>query len=111
MRTLKAMEFANERKARVISITDSIYSPMNLYSSCNLFAKNDLATVVDSMVAPMSLINALIIALCIENSDKVVDRLETLSQVWDDYQVTNNDEINYLDDNIMNDLKGLKNNV
>ena len=65
----------------------------------------------DSMVAPMSLINALIIALCIENSDKVVDRLETLSQVWDDYQVTNNDEINYLDDNIMNDLKGLKNNV
>ena len=63
------------------------------------------------MVAPMSLINALIIALCIENSDKVVDRLETLSQVWDDYQVTNNDEINYLDDNIMNDLKGLKNNV
>lgn len=59
----------------------------------------------------MSLINALIIALCIENSDKVVDRLETLSQVWDDYQVTNNDEINYLDDNIMNDLKGLKNNV
>lgn len=70
-----------------------------------------LATVVDSMVAPMSLINALIIALCIENSDKVVDRLETLSQVWDDYQVTNNDEINYLDDNIMNDLKGLKNNV
>ena len=84
---------------------------MNLYSSCNLFAKNELATVVDSMVAPMSLINALIIALCIENSDKVVDRLETLSQVWDDYQVTNNDEINYLDDNIMNDLKGLKNNV
>ena len=59
----------------------------------------------------MSLINALIIALCIENSDKVVDRLETLSQVWDDYQVTNNDEINYLDDNNMNDLKGLKNNV
>ena len=111
MRTLKAMEFANDRKARVISITDSIYSPMNLYSSCNLFAKNELATVVDSMVAPMSLINALIIALCIENSDKVVDRLETLSQVWDDYQVTNNDEINYLDDNIMNDLKGLKNNV
>lgn len=111
MRTLKAMEFANDRKARVISITDSIYSPMNLYSSCNLFAKNELATVVDSMVAPMSLINALIIALCIKNSDKVVDRLETLSQVWDDYQVTNNDEINYLDDNIMNDLKGLKNNV
>ena len=111
MRTLKALEFASNRKAKVITLTDSVNSPMNLYSSCNLFAKNELATVVDSMVAPMSLINALIIALCIENSDKVVDRLETLSQVWDDYQVTNNDEINYLDDNIMNDLKGLKNNV
>ena len=39
MRTLKALEFANNRNAKVIAITDSIHSPMNLYSSCNLFAR------------------------------------------------------------------------
>lgn len=68
MRTLKALEFANDRNAKIITITDSIHSPMNLYSSCNLLAGTDMATVVDSLVAPMSLINALIVALCMKNS-------------------------------------------
>ena len=65
MRTLKAMEFANDRNAKVITITDSIHAPMNLYSSCNLIAKSDMASIVDSLVAPMSLINALIVAICV----------------------------------------------
>lgn len=108
MRTLKALEFANNRSAKVIAITDSIHSPMNLYSSCNLFARSDMATVVDSMTAPMSLINAIIVALCVRNSKAVVKNLEELGSVWDDYQVTNNDEINYLDDELMKDLRGLK---
>ncbi len=108
MRTLKAMEFANNRNAKVVAITDSIHSPMNLYSSCNLFARTDMATIVDSLVAPMSLINALIVAVCIRNSRKVVHNLEELGKVWEDYQVTNNDEINYLDEELMKDLKELK---
>lgn len=108
MRTLKAMEFANNRNAKVIAITDSIHSPMNLYSSCNLFARSDMASIVDSLVAPMSLINALIVALSVHNSQKVVKNLETLNDVWEDYQLTNNDEINYLGDNLIKDLKGLE---
>ncbi len=108
MRTLKAMEFANNRSAKVIAITDSIHSPMNLYSSCNLFARTDMATIVDSLVAPMSLINALIVAVCIRNSGTVVHNLEELDKVWEDYQITNNDEINYLDEGLMKDLKELK---
>ena len=64
MRTLKALEFANNRSAKVITITDSIHSPMNLYSSCNLIADSDMASIVDSLVAPLSVINALIVALC-----------------------------------------------
>ena len=64
MRTLKALEFANNRKARVITLTDSIHSPMNLYSSCNLIARSDMASIVDSLVAPLSVINALVVALC-----------------------------------------------
>lgn len=108
MRTLKALEFANNRNAKVIAITDSIHSPMNLYSSCNLFARSDMATVVDSLTAPMSLINAIIVALCVRNSKTVANKLEELGSVWNDYQVTNNDEINYLDEELMKDLRGLK---
>lgn len=108
MRTLKAMEFANERNAQIISITDSIHSPMNLYSSCNLFARTDMASVVDSLVAPLSLINALIVALCIKNPKRVVARLELLNQIWEDYEGSNKDEINYLNEELMKDLKGLE---
>lgn len=63
MRTLKALEFANNRNAKVITLTDSIHSPMNLYSSCNLIARSDMASIVDSLVAPLSVINALVVAL------------------------------------------------
>ena len=51
MRTLKAMEFANDRNARVITITDSVHSPMNLYSSCNLLARSNMVSIVDSLAA------------------------------------------------------------
>ena len=108
LRTLKAMEFANNRNAKVIAITDNAHSPMNLYSSCNLFARSDMASIVDSLVAPMSLINALVVALSVNNSSKIVRNLEQLNEVWEDYQLTNNDEINFLGDNLLNDLKGLK---
>ena len=66
MRTLKAMEFANDRNAKVITVTDSIHSPMNLYSSCNLLARSDMVSIVDSLVAPLSLINALVVAMCLK---------------------------------------------
>ncbi len=98
MRTLKAMEFANNRNAKVITITDSIHSPMTLYSSCNLTAKSDMASIVDSLVAPMSIINALIVALCMRRQKEVMHTLETLEKIWDEYQVYSGDEINYLDD-------------
>lgn len=108
MRTLKAMEFANNKNAKVIAITDSVHSPMNLYSSCNIFARSDMTSIMDSLVAPMSIINALVVACCVNNSKEVAKRLEELENVWNDYQVTNNDEINYLDEEIIKDLKELK---
>ena len=100
MRTLKAMEFANNRSAKVITITDSVHSPMNLYSSCNLIAKSDMASIVDSLVAPLSVINALIVALCMKKQGEVVNTLEMLEDIWDEYQVYENDEINYIDDSM-----------
>lgn len=105
MRTLKAMEFANNRSAKVIAITDSKHSPMNMYSSCNLFARSDMASIVDSLVAPLSVINALIVALCLRRNESVIQNLETLEKVIFDYDYESNDEINLLDDNILAELK------
>ena len=93
MRTLKALEFANNRKAQVITLTDSQNSPMNLYSSCSLLAKSDMASIVDSLVAPLSVINALVVALCMRKRGEVIQTLETLEKIWDEYQIYNNDEI------------------
>ena len=100
MRTLKAMEFANNRNAKVITLTDSVHSPMNLYSSCNLIAKSDMASIVDSLVAPLSVINALVVALCMRKQNEVAETLETLEDIWDEYQVYESDEINYIDDHM-----------
>lgn len=100
MRTLKAMEFANNRNAKVITLTDSVHSPMNLYSSCNLIARSDMASIVDSLVAPLSVINALIVALYMKKQGEVAKTLETLEDIWNEYQVYENDEINYIDDKI-----------
>ena len=107
MRTLKAMEFANDRNAKVITITDSIHSPMNLYSSCNLLARSDMVSIVDSLVAPLSVINALVVALCLKRSDEVKKNLEMLEDAWNNYQVYLNDEINFIGDEpiLSNSLK------
>ncbi|TCL59958.1 RpiR family transcriptional regulator [Kineothrix alysoides] len=101
MRTLKAMEFANDRNAKVIAITDSVHSPMNLYSSCNLFARSDMVSIVDSLVAPLSVINALVVALCLKRPKDVKSNLEQLEQAWNNYQVYLNDEINFIDEEPM----------
>ena len=98
MRTLKAMEFANDRNAKVITITDTVHSPMNLYSSCNLLARSDMVSIVDSLVAPLSVINALVVALCLKRPEEVKQGLEMLEDVWNNYQVYLNDEINFIGD-------------
>lgn len=96
MRTLKAMEFARDRNAKVISITDSARSPMSLYSSCNLVAKSEMVSIVDSLVAPLSVINALVVALCMKRPDEVKQSLLTLEEAWNNYQVYLNDEIDFM---------------
>ncbi|MDE7476853.1 MAG: MurR/RpiR family transcriptional regulator [Lachnospiraceae bacterium] len=102
MRTLKAMEMANDKNAKVITLTDSIHSPMCLYSSCNLLARSDMVSIVDSLVAPLSLINALVVALCLKKPDDVRKNLEALESAWDNYQVYLKDEINFIDEDMLN---------
>lgn len=100
MRTLKALEFASNRNAKVITLTDSVHSPMNLYSSCNLIARSDMASIVDSLVAPLSVINALVVALCMKKQKEVIETLETLEEIWDEYQVYSRDELNSVEDTV-----------
>ena len=100
MRTLKAIEFANNRNAKVITLTDSVHSPINLYSSCNLIARSDMASIVDSLVAPLSVVNALVVALCMKRQKEVVHTLETMEKIWDEYQVYSNDEMEHAVDTI-----------
>lgn len=96
MRTLKALEFANDRNARIITITDSKHSPLNLYSSCNLLAPSNMASVVDSFAAPISLINVLVVSLCMRSKEQVLTNVKTLEQVWSDYQLGDLDEMEFL---------------
>ena len=105
MRTLKALDFASNRKAKVITLTDSVHSPMTLYSSCNLIARSDMASIVDSLVAPLSVVNALVVALCMKKQKDVIATLETLEQIWDEYQVYSSDELNQVDDSVSLNFK------
>ncbi len=100
MRTLKALEFASNRNAKVITLTDSIHSPINLYSSCNLIARSDMASIVDSLVAPLSVVNALVVALCMKKQKEVVSTLEMLESIWDEYKVYSKDELNDISESV-----------
>jgi len=103
MRTLKCMEFARDRNAKIITLTDNPYSPMCMYSACNLFAKSDMVSIVDSLVAPLSVINALVVALCLKAPEEVKNNLESLEETWNNYQIYMKDEMNYIEDEPMLD--------
>lgn len=86
-RTTKAMQFARKQGATVIAITDNGSSPLALSANYCLFARSDMASFVDSLVAPLSVINALIVAIGLKRKEKVHNTFERLEKIWDEYQV------------------------
>lgn len=86
-RTMRAMEFARDQGATVIAITDSELSPLFEIASLHLLAKSDMASFVDSLVAPLSVINALIVAVGRKRSEEVTETFRRLESIWDEYQV------------------------
>jgi DNA-binding MurR/RpiR family transcriptional regulator len=86
-RTSRAMEFARSQGATVIAITDNENSPLAMCSNYCLFARSDMASFVDSLVAPLSMINALIVAIGLKRKKQILDNLEKLEKIWDKYQV------------------------
>lgn len=94
--TVKAFRYAHEQGAKVIAITDSKASPLAEYADNMLLARSDMVSFADSLVAPMSVINALIVAVGMRKSDYVVKNYERLNAVYDEFEVyekhDNNDE-------------------
>lgn len=86
-RTVKALEFAKSRGASIISITDGPMSPIAEYATHLLVAKSSMVSFVDSLVAPLSLINALIAAVANERNEEVHANLEMLEEIWKQYHV------------------------
>lgn len=85
--TVKALSFAKSRGATIISITDGEMSPIAPYATHLLVAKSSMVSFVDSLVAPLSVINALIAASAREKRDDVYNDFKALEEIWDEYHV------------------------
>lgn len=89
----EAMTFAKSRGAATIAITDSLLSPLAQSAESVLIARSDMASVVDSLVAPLSLINALIVATVIKKKDDVKETFSVLENVWNEQGVYTSSQI------------------
>lgn len=86
-RTLEAMDYVKDKGCTIISITDSLISPAAHKADVSLIAQSDMISFVDSLVAPMSLINSFIIAIAIEKKDDLKNYFEELESIWKKYDV------------------------
>lgn len=84
---VKAVEFASERGANVIALTDSPQSPIAAMAGQFLRASSDMASFADSLVAPLSIINAITVSVAKKKRSEVTERLQTLEKIWDEYDV------------------------
>ena len=86
-RIIRAVSFAKHAGADVIALTDSEASPIAAEANQVLVAKSDMASFVDSLVAPLSIINAIIVAVSLKKQDELKIRLRQLEKIWDEYDV------------------------
>ena len=85
--TVLAINYARDVGAKTVAITDRNDSPIALRADKSLLAKSDMVSFVDSLVAPLSLINALIVAVSIQNRELVSKNFERLDKIWEEYDV------------------------
>ena len=86
-RAVQAMNFARDRGATTIAITDSDASPLAVSSKYTLKARSDMASFVDSLVAPLSLVNALLVEVSRKKNEDLSKTFQTLEQIWEEYGV------------------------
>jgi DNA-binding MurR/RpiR family transcriptional regulator len=87
VKTIDALEFAQSRKSKVVAITDSLLSPLASQADYTLIAQSNMASFVDSLVAPLSVINAVIIAVGMREKEKISKTFADLESLWKEYQV------------------------
>lgn len=85
--TVKVLKYAREQNATIVALTDSVISPIYSIATHSLTAKNNIASFVDSLVAPLSLINALIIAIGMREKEEITAYFNKLEDLWDRYNV------------------------
>lgn len=85
--TVNALRFIADRGAKIIAITDTEKSPIASFANHLLVARSDMASVVDSLTAPLSLINALIAGVTLSRRNEVYENFNKLEHIWDVYQV------------------------
>lgn len=88
-RVINAVEFADRRGAEVIVLTDSKASPISPYADDLLLARSDMVSFVDSLAAPLSIINAIIAAIVRKKQSDISKKLHELEEIWDKYDVYN----------------------
>lgn len=85
--TLKVLSYAKEKEATTVAITDNLLSPLIPYADIPLTASSQMPTFIDSFVAPLSLINALIVTVGKEKEENFQDKLESLEEIWDKFNI------------------------
>lgn len=83
--TLIGLKYARDKGAKVVAFTDSYNSPLAPYADYLLVAGSDMASFVDSLVAPLSLLNALLVAVSIKKKDMISNNFKTLEKIWEEY--------------------------
>jgi len=86
-RTIEALSFAKSKNANIVVITDSLLSPLAANANYTLIAQSNITSFVDSLVAPLSVINALIIAVGLREKEKISTTFSTLENIWEEYKV------------------------
>ena len=96
-RTIKAMEYAHNHGVSTIAVTDCNISPMVKYADLSLTARSDMVSFVDSLVAPLSVINALLVRISVSKKEALIKNLDNLERIWNEYQVyTSNTRKKYI---------------
>ena len=90
--TTKGARYCRSAGASVIGFTDSTLSPLGQCCDHVLVAKSDMVSLVDSLVAPLSMVNALIVAIAAKREKELARTFDTLERIWDEYEVYEKNE-------------------
>jgi len=97
MKTLKSLELSNDKNANIITLTDTLLSPVNLYSSCNLVVSSDMSQILGSLTSACAMVQALFLALARKNEKEYLKRIEKYDKLVDEYQFDNDNGMGFVE--------------